>query len=310
MAAYPKPRKPEGGVPASFPGFVAPALATATGKVPSGDRWIHEVKFDGYRVQLHIAHESIHIYTRRGHDWTGRFKKIATDAWHLKAKSAIIDGEVVVPAEDGNTDFSVLQKVLRAGKSSDQLVMYAFDLLYLNGYDLRKAPLATRKAELATLLKGSNILLSQSFDIDGALMLKTACEMGLEGVVSKRRDSRYTSDRTDAWVKMTCRQRETLPIVGFSLKDNRFDGLYVGRQDGNRLIYAGKVDHGFTPGTVTDVRKRLAPLVQRAQAYSQKIKKPNAIWVRPSLLAEVEYRAKSAEGKLRHPVFKGFREDL
>jgi bifunctional non-homologous end joining protein LigD len=191
-----------------------------------------------------------------------------------------------------------------------RLVMYAFDLLYLNGYDLRKAPLVTRKSELSTLLKGSNILLSQSFDLDGAHMLKTACEMGLEGVVSKRRDSRYTSDRTDAWLKVTCRQRETLPIVGFSLKDNRFDGFYVGRQDGDQLIYAGKVDHGFTPGAVTDVRKRLAPLVQKAQAYSQKIKKPNAVWVKPSLLAEVEYRAKSAEGKLRHPVFKGFREDL
>jgi bifunctional non-homologous end joining protein LigD len=310
MAAYPKPRKPEGGIKSPFPGFVAPALASTIGKVPSGDRWIHEVKFDGYRVQLHIANEGIHIYTRRGHDWTDRFKKVATDAWHPKAKSAIIDREVVVPAEDGTTDFAVLQKVLRAGRPSDLLVMYAFELLYLNGYDMRKAPLVTRKTELEKVLKGSDILLSQSFDIDGAHMLKTACEMGLEGVVSKRRDSRYTSDRTDAWVKMTCRQRETLPIVGFALKENRFDGLYVGRQDGDRLIYAGKVDHGFTPGTVTDVRKRLAPLVQKAQAYSQKIKKPDAVWVKPSLLAEIEYRAKSAEGKLRHPVFKGFREDL
>jgi bifunctional non-homologous end joining protein LigD len=175
---------------------------------------------------------------------------------------------------------------------------------------MRKAPLVTRKAELAALLKGSNILLSQSFEIDGSRMFKTACEMGLEGVVSKQRDSRYTSDRTDAWVKMTCRNRETLPIVGYAMKDSRFDGLYVGRQAGDQLIYAGKIDLGFTPGTVTDVRKRLAPLVQKAQAFSQKIKKPQAVWVRPSLLAEVEYRAKSAEGKLRHPVFKGFREDL
>jgi bifunctional non-homologous end joining protein LigD len=175
---------------------------------------------------------------------------------------------------------------------------------------MRKVPLVTRKAELEKVLKGSAILLSQSFDIDGAHMLKTACEMGLEGVVSKPRDSRYTSDRIDAWVKMTCRQRETLQIVGFSLKENRFDGLYVGRQDGDRLIYAGIVDHGFTPGTVTDVRKRLTPLVQKAKAYSQKIKTPNAVWVKPSLLAEIEYRAKSAEGKLRHPAFKGFREDL
>ena len=109
---------------------------------------------------------------------------------------------------------------------------------------------------------------------------------------------------------MTCRQRETLQIVGYALKENRFDGLFVGRQNGDQLIYAGKVDLGFTPGTVTDVRKRLAPLVQKTQAFSQKIKKPRAVWVKPSLAAEVEYRAKSAEGKLRHPIFKGFREDL
>jgi bifunctional non-homologous end joining protein LigD len=120
---YPKPKALEGGVKAAFPGFVAPALASSIGKVLSGDRWIHEVKFDGYRVQLHIANEGIHIYTRRGHDWTDRFKKIATDAWHLKTKSAFIDGEVVVPAEDGTTDFAVMQKVLRAGRPSDLLVM-------------------------------------------------------------------------------------------------------------------------------------------------------------------------------------------
>jgi bifunctional non-homologous end joining protein LigD len=307
---YAKPKIPEGGVKAPFPGFVAPALASSIGKVPAGERWIHEVKFDGYRVQLHIANEGIHVYTRNGHDWTDRFKKIASDAWHLKTKSTIIDGEVVVQAADGTTDFAVLQKALRAGEPSDLLVMYAFDLLYLNGYDMRKAPLVTRKAELAALLKGSNILLSQSFEANGEHMFKTACQMGLEGVVSKRRDSRYTSDRTDAWVKMTCRNRETLQVVGYAMKDSRFDGLYVGRQAGEQLIYAGKVDLGFTPGTVTDVRKRLAPLVQKTQAFSQKIKKPRAVWVRPSLLAEVEYRAKSAEGKLRHPVFKGFREDL
>jgi bifunctional non-homologous end joining protein LigD len=307
---YPKPKAPEGGVKAPFPGFVAPALASSIGKVPTGERWVHEVKFDGYRVQLHIANEGIHVYTRNGHDWTDRFKKIATDAWHLKAKSAIIDGEVVVPAGDGTTDFSALQKEMQAGRPSDQLVMYGFDLLYLNGYDMRKAPLATRKAELSVLLKNSDILLSQSFETDGQHMFKTACEMGLEGVVSKRSDSRYSSGRTDAWVKMTCRNRETLPIVGFALKENRFDGLYVGRRDGDDLVYAGKVDLGFTPSTASDVRKRLAPLVQKAQAYSQKIKKPNAIWVKPSLLAEIEYRAKSAGGKLRHPVFKGLREDL
>lgn len=140
--------------------------------------------------QVHIINESIKVYTRNGHDWTDRFKKIATDAWHLKTKSAIIDGEVVVPAADGTTDFSALQRAMKSSKPSSQLVMYGFDLLYLNGYDMQKAPLAARKSELAKLLKSSDILLSQSFEIDGRHMFKMACAMGLEGIVSKRSDSR------------------------------------------------------------------------------------------------------------------------
>ena len=134
------------GVKAPFPGFIEPALASSIEKVPSGARWIHEIKFDGYRVQIHLANEAVKIFTRRGHDWTNRFKKIADDAWHIAAGSAIIDGEVVVPADNGTTDFSVLQNELK-GKSN-KIVMVAFDLLYLNGYDLRKLPLIERKTHL------------------------------------------------------------------------------------------------------------------------------------------------------------------
>lgn len=307
---YPRARPPAGGVKAVFPGFVPPSLATSIGKVPQGDQWLHEVKFDGYRVQVHIANDAVKVLTRRGHDWTPKFKKIATDAWRLNVKSAIIDGEVVVPAADGVTDFSVLQSELRAGRPSNRLVMYAFDLIYLNGYDMRKAPLSDRKAALAAIIKKSDILFSESFETDGAELFKHACAMGLEGVVSKRRDSRYRSDKTDDWIKMTCRQRETLPIVGYSMKGRHFDGLYLGRENDGALVYAGKVDHGFTRESVQDLRARLTPIVQKAQAFSRPIKKSNAVWVKPSLLAEVEYRAKSAEGKLRHPSFKGIREDL
>jgi bifunctional non-homologous end joining protein LigD len=166
---YPKPKAPEGGVKAPLPGLIGPSLATSIGKVPSGDQWLHEVKFDGYRVQLHVANEGIKIFTRRGHDWTDRFKKIATDAWHLKVKSAVIDGEVVVPAEDGTTDFAVLQKELRAGRPSNRLVMYAFDHVPRRPRHA-ESPVVTRKAALATLLRGSNILTSQSFETDGANM--------------------------------------------------------------------------------------------------------------------------------------------
>ncbi len=139
------------GVKAPFPGFVEPALATAIDRVPSGERWIHEIKFDGYRVQVHLANEAIKIFTRRGHDWTNRFRKIADDAWHIAAGSAIIDGEVVVPAADGTSDFSVLQNELK-GKST-RIALVAFDLLYLNGYDLRKLPLGERKSHLKKLIE-------------------------------------------------------------------------------------------------------------------------------------------------------------
>src|ERR1035437_88642 len=305
--AHPRGRPPGAGVRAACPGFIQPALATSITNPLLDDRWVHEVKFDGYRVQLHIVNDAIRIFTRRGHDWTNRFKKIAHDAWHLNVKSAIIDGEVIVPAVDGVSDFAVLQRELRG--NSDKLTLYAFDLLYLNGYDLRSAPLVERKALLRALLKDTGILFSESFETDGAAMFKSACKMGLEGIVSKRRDSRYHSGRSNDWVKVTCRQRETLPIVGYGVKDNRFDGLYLGRKQGKELIYAGKVDHGFSPASAKDVRDRLTPLVQKTQAYSRKIKR-RAIWVKPSLLAEIEYRAKSAEEKVPHPFFKGIREDL
>jgi bifunctional non-homologous end joining protein LigD len=126
------------GTKVNYPGFIEPGLASSIERVPSGERWVHEIKFDGYRVQVHLANESIKVFTRRGHDWTKRFKKIADEAWHISAGSAIIDGEIVVPAADGTTDFSVLQNELKG--TSKKIVMVAFDLLYLNGYDLRKKP--------------------------------------------------------------------------------------------------------------------------------------------------------------------------
>lgn len=301
-------RKPTAiGVKAPFPGFVEPALATSIDKVPAGERWIHEIKFDGYRVQLHFANEAVRVHTHRGHDWTQRFKKVVGDAFLISASSAIIDGEIVVPAADGSTDFSVLQNELK-GKST-KIVMVAFDLLYLNGYDLRKLPLIERKSHLKKLIDKTAIQLSESFEVDGAEMFAHACSLGLEGVVSKVRDSRYTSGRGNDWVKKTCAQRETLPIAGFALKEKKFDGIYIGRLKGNSLIYAGKVDHGFDKVSAADLQARLKPLIRKTQPYAKKIAH-KAIWVEPQLLAEIEYRAKSAEGKVRHPFFKGIREDL
>jgi bifunctional non-homologous end joining protein LigD len=282
-------------------------LSTSITKVPSGDRWIHEIKFDGYRVQVHLRDAAVKVFTRRGNDWTNRFRKIAADAWHVNAGSAIIDGEVVVPAADGTTDFSVLQNELK-GRST-KIVMVAFDLLYFNGYDLRKLPLFERKALLKKLIAETDMQYSESFEVDGREMYRHACKTGLEGVVSKVRDSRYVSGRVNDWAKKTCAQRETLTIAGFALKANQFDGLYVGRLKGKELIYAGKIDHGFDKVSAKDLQDRLKPLIRKSQPYAKKVAH-RGIWVEPSLLAEVEYRAKSAEGKLRHPFFKGIREDL
>jgi bifunctional non-homologous end joining protein LigD len=301
-------KKPEKiGIKAPLPGFVEPALATAITKVPTGERWVHETKFDGYRVQTHLANAEVKIFTRREHDWTKRFGKIAHDAWHINAGSAIIDGEVVVPSEDGTTDFSVLQNELK-GRST-KIVLVAFDLMYLDGYDLRKLPLLERKEHLRKLIHGTDIQFSDSFEIDGRKMFEHACKTGLEGVVSKVRDSRYPSGRSNDWVKVTCVQRETLAIAGFALDGNDWDGLYLGRRKGDDLVYAGKVDHGFDPDTAKMLRAKLTPLIRKTQPYTRRIAH-RGVWVEPKLLAEIEYRAKSAEGKLRHPFYRGLREDL
>lgn len=301
-------RKPAAiGIKAPYPGFIEPALASAIERVPTGERWIHEIKFDGYRVQVHLANEAVKVFTRRGNDWTKRFRKIADDAWHIGAGSAVIDGEVVVPSADGTTDFSVLQNELK-GKSR-RIVLVAFDLLYLNGSDLRMLPLIQRKTHLKKIIDGTDVQFSESFELDGKEMFAHACKVGLEGVVSKVRDSRYVSGRSRDWVKATCVQRETLTIAGFALDGNEWDGIYLGRRRGDDLIYAGKVDHGFDKKSSTELRKRLTPLIRRTQPYTKRIAH-KGIWVEPELLAEIEYRARSAEGKVRHPFYRGLREDL
>ncbi|MCK1358935.1 non-homologous end-joining DNA ligase [Bradyrhizobium sp. 199] len=307
MASQRQRKSPAIGVKAPLPGFIKPALASSVERVPSGERWIHEIKFDGYRVQVHLADDAATIYTRRGRDWTRRFKKVAEDAWHIKAGSAIIDGEVVVPAANGTTDFSVLQNELRG--NSSKIVLVAFDLLYLNGRDIRSVPLLERKAELKKIISGTDVQFSESFEIDGRKMFTHACKVGLEGVVSKVRDSSYTSGSNIKWVKKTCAQRETLTIAGFALDEGKWDGVYLGRRKDNDLVYAGKVDNGFDNASAAELRKRLEPLRRKTQPYAKRISR-KGVWVEPKLLAEIEYRTKSAEGKVRHPFFKGLREDL
>jgi bifunctional non-homologous end joining protein LigD len=233
--------------PAPFPKFIEPSLATLRPGPPRGHDWVHEIKYDGYRLQLHIRQADIRLFTRRGYDWTKRFTSIAETAWHLKTYAAVIDGEVIVPTPEGHSDFYALERDLAAARS-DRFAYYAFDLLYLDGFDLRGASLIERKDVLAELLADSQepIRFSEHVEADGAMLFKNACEMELEGIVSKRKDGRYRSGRNENWCKATCRHRETFVVVGWAEKKGRFDGLYLGRSEGGELVYAGKLESGFS----------------------------------------------------------------
>jgi bifunctional non-homologous end joining protein LigD len=171
-------------------------------------------------------------------------------------------------------------------------------------------PLHQRKNALKSIVADTAVQFSESFTVDGPEMFAHACKVGLEGVISKVADSTYpTGERSRNWVKKTCAQRETLVIAGYALDGHKWDGLYLGRRKGDALLYAGKVDHGFDKASIANLRKRLTPLIRNTQPYTKRIAR-KGVWVEPELLAEIEYRAKSAEGKVRHPFFRGLREDL
>ena len=172
-----------------------------------------------------------------------------------------------MPSTDGTTDFSALQNELKG--PSKKIVLVAFDLLYLNGHDLRKLPLFERKPRLKKIIDETDVQFSESFEVKGEEIYEHACKSGLEGVVSKVRDSRYNSGRTNDWVKKTCAQRETLPIAGYALDGKKFDGIYLGRRKGDALVYAGKVDHGFDSVSVKDLQARVKPLIRKTQSLQQ-----------------------------------------
>jgi bifunctional non-homologous end joining protein LigD len=296
---------------APFPAYIEPALATLWNKPPDGDDWLHEIKFDGYRAQLHVDAGQVKLYTRRGHDWSPRFKAIAAAAGRLKTYAAILDGEVIVPTPEGRSDFGALERDLGAGRS-DRLVYFVFDLLYLDGLDLRKCALVDRKRVLAALLDRIEgpIRYSDHQQGQGAPLYRSACRMELEGLVSKRAQSRYQSRRTTDWVKVTCRKRDTFVVAGIAFKGKKFDGIYLARRVGRDLLYAGKVENGFTPASERDLRGRAEALRVRKQPFAEPVRKPKAQWLTPGLLVDVEQRALTGDGKLRHPSFKGVREDL
>jgi bifunctional non-homologous end joining protein LigD len=287
-----------------MPGFIRPQLATLKSKAPAGQQWFHEIKYDGYRVQVHVNAGKKKVYTRNGLDWTKRFSVIA-GALDIPGQ-AIIDGEVVV-VHEGRTNFSELQAELAAGKQ-DRLVYYAFDLLWRDG-DLRKLPQFERKQALSDLLGENDIempvIYSEHLTGDGQEMFRHAAKLNWEGIVSKNADAPYRSDRNEGWLKIKTSQRAKFPVIGFVKDPTGVAALYLGKQEGKELVYMGKVGTGWSRTISSQIRKNLDTVITPKAKLTKPIKKPKATWVEPHFFAEVEYRDITSEGLLRASSFKG-----
>ncbi|WP_064709828.1 DNA ligase D [Rhizobium bangladeshense] len=320
MTKSPGPQErdwPTGARKGALPGFIEPALARLKPKPPAGDRWIHEIKFDGYRLQVRIENGKVRMLTRSGLDWTEKFGSDVLEAFAaLPVQSAVIDGEIVVERDSGASDFSALQHDLSEGRD-DRFVFYAFDLLHLDGYNLVNAALLDRKQLLESLLPGANDKLRYSghFNESGGLVLNHACRLSLEGVISKLRDSKYTSGRKGDWIKSKCSHRQEFVIGGYvpstSMK-NAIGSLAMGYYQGGELKHVGRVGTGYTAATAQMLYEKLSRLTQNENSFDDKLtseERRGLIYVKPQLVGEVEFRAWSADGNLRHAAFRGLRED-
>lgn len=294
-----------------------PQLATLAEEVPEGDDWIHEIKLDGYRFLAFIVDGKVRLLTRNGKDWSEKFTPIVQELSHLPIEQGVLDGEVVALEPDGRSNFQALQRAIKFGGDLP-LVFYVFDLLFLGGYDLRSTPLLERKSALRDLFpadeNAGRVRWLDHLEGNGPAFHEQACETGLEGIICKRRDAPYRNKRSRHWLKVKCMHRQEFVIAGYTDPEGSrtgFGSLLLGVQEDDGLVYCGRVGTGFSDDMLEELHGRFQELSRKTCPFEKEPKgiSLTAHWITPKLLCEVQFTEWTADGHLRHPAFKGLRED-
>jgi bifunctional non-homologous end joining protein LigD len=295
-----------------------PQLATLVKTPPAGDRWVHEIKYDGYRIGCIIDKKGVRLISRNGKDWTHVFPPIAEAARKLRTNDTLIDGEVAMVMPNGRTSFEALQQAAAGSTSQAPLVYFVFDLLRLDGERLESLPLEERKVRLRSLVGGrqtGRIRYADHIVGGGEQLFEHASKIGLEGIISKRRDMPYLAGRHDTWQKVKVSQRGAFVVGGFTDPEGTRAGigaLLVGAYEGPRLVFAGRVGTGFSHEFALDLRAKLEKLELRTCPFDPVLTGPErkAHWVKPVLVCNVRYTEWTNVGRLRHPAFEGLRKDV
>jgi len=308
---------------AKLPDLVKPQLATLSkGPPPEGD-WVYEIKFDGYRIMARIENGKARLITRGGHDWTHKMRPLADEIESLGIKSAWLDGEAVVLDTAGRPNFNDLQRAFDNSRTAS-IVYFVFDLPFANGFDLRGVPLVERKEQLKQMLSGgaqNRVRFTEHFAVDGQSVLKSACEMGLEGIIAKQKSAPYVSERTDSWLKLKCVGRQEFIILGFvdrTGSPGEVGSLLLGYYDNGVLRYAGNVGTGWSSAASATLHRQLVKIELKKAAFDASGVKPGKWsrriggaerWVKPELVAEINFTEWTPDGHVRHASYKGLRED-